>query len=107
MSIRDEIGISLRSVVYTLLATGLVIVSGSLLMAWKPWVMAYDREVFQESRQYVEAKQRLLLKLAADYEAAKGTGHATALMDRIRSEAALIPASEIPGPVRHYLGGLR
>ena len=77
-----------------------------LQYVFSPWRMDIDREVQTHSRQFVESKQTLLIKLVTDYTEAKVEGHdehAAAILTRIRAETALLPDSEIPPPVRPYL----
>ena len=71
-----------------------------------PWEMSIEREVQVQSRQFVEAKQNVLLVLAEKYEEAQANGHdahAEAILRRIRKEAALIPSSSVPVSVLQYV----
>jgi hypothetical protein len=79
-------------------AFGLALYSQAL-----PWQQKIERETTQQSRQYVESKQTFLLGLTQDVrrlEAEKGSeAQISATIDRMETEAALLPASEVPPSV--------
>lgn len=66
-------------------------------------LMNLQREVNQNSQQYVETKRSLLLALLSDYEQAEGEeGRQAALANRICEEASLIQSSEWPSSVAAF-----
>lgn len=120
---KDDAITTVRIVWYSALAIAIGI--AITLVGWKMWParMAVEREVMQESFQYNDAKRSLLLKMAEEYEAAetdiakyrasdpvkfkdviKGMeSQQEAMLARMRSEAKMIPAHQVPDSVRKYL----
>jgi hypothetical protein len=115
---------SSRLIWYSVL--GLALVLGASFLFWRfyyPTQLGLERDAIQQSHQYVDAKKSLLLKLAEDYEASetdiakynandpvkykdvvKGMETQQAvLLARIRSEAKMIPAEQVPESLRKYL----
>lgn len=98
---------------------GGVYVSGKLL----PYQMDVERDAVTHSRQYVEAKRSLLLKLADDYESTSADlakymaadpakykeviagleNQQSCLLERIQTEAKLIPVEAVPSSILKYL----
>lgn len=95
-------------------------------LGWKyyyPVQLDNERNAIQHSHQYTDAKRSMLLKLAEDYEVSDADiakyrasdperfkdvvkGMETqqeVLLARIRSEAKMIPADQVPDSVRKYL----
>ena len=104
MPYKEEWMAAWRIPIYVVFFVAVGLGAATLVLMWKPWAMAYEREIYQESRQYVEAKQRMLIQMVTEYEAAEeGSGHANVLLTRIQSEAQLLPASEVPSSVTPYL----
>ena len=120
---RDDAVATVRTVWYSALAIAILV--GATFVGWQLWPtqMRVEREVMKNSHQYNEAKRSMLLRLAEDYEqgetdiakyrAAKDPkfvdvikgleNQQEATLKRIREEAKLLSANEVPESVRKYL----
>jgi hypothetical protein len=120
---KDDAVATMRIVWYGALA--LVFAVAITFVGWKLWPtqMAVERDAMQQSHQYTDAKRSMLLKMAEEYEQGETDiakyrasdavkfkdvikGMETqqeALLARIRNEAKMIPASQVPDSVRKYL----
>ncbi|QQR82150.1 hypothetical protein IPJ70_02595 [Candidatus Campbellbacteria bacterium] len=114
----------LKFIVWMFLAATVVAVLGAYLSIWNLPLMNIQREVVQHSQQYIEAKVSLLqelhnewLKLESECIALSASiddsmsvkimaakrAQQKALVDKMRSEADLIPESEVPRSITVFL----
>lgn len=110
------VGAAIIGVVLFIMVIGFITGSGNLL--WQSYAQPKSIEITrrsnQESQQYVETKQQLMLNLVQDLrrldaEIASDPSDAKqaqkkATLDRLEQEAQSIPADQVPAPVRDTLG---
>ena len=61
------------------------------------------RQAVQQSQQYVESKQSLLMQLVSEYNTTEKEGQKAHIVNRIKLEADRIPADQIPSAVQTLL----
>ena len=100
-----------------------IIVATTMIYMMKPTWLGMEREAAQESHQYVESKRERLLTNAEQYEklgvdvaklqATEGNEQVVeglkrqqrALLSRMKTDAQLIPKSEVPASVKALIQG--
>lgn len=97
-----------------LFVIGAAMTTGAL--ALKPAWMGFEREIVQQSPQYVESKRTLLNGLLQDWNqleveivtastdvAAAKRGQQIAILNRMHDEAGRLPSTEVPPAVTAFL----